>query len=156
VKIQQTGYFMIHDPLVVFFLAALNISDLTRLADSLQAVKEGIVNAYETKTGLSRTRLSKLMTDEIWMDAKKAADLGFVDEIVGTEKKVLDLPKNTAIVNALGFGNLPPALLQAMQTENVAPVAAASEPLLTEDMQREAQTLREQVEKILRKEKEDA
>jgi len=157
IKIQQTGYFMIHDPSVVFFLAQLNITDLTRLADSLQAVKEGIVNAYETKTGLSRARLSKLMTEETWMDAQKAVDLGFVDEVMKTEKKVIDLPKNTAVVNALqGYTNVPPAILQAMESINVAPVEAASEPLLTEDMQREAQTLREQVEKILRKESEDA
>ena len=82
VRIQDTAYFMIHDPSVVFFMAALNIEDLTRLANSLEAVKEGIINAYEAKTGLSRARLSKLMTDETWMDAQKALDLGFVDEIV--------------------------------------------------------------------------
>jgi ATP-dependent Clp protease protease subunit len=67
VVIQDTAYFMIHDPSVVFFMAALNIEQLTRLASSLEAVKEVIMNTYQGKTGLSRPRLSKLMTDETWM-----------------------------------------------------------------------------------------
>jgi ATP-dependent Clp protease protease subunit len=103
VCIQDTAYFMIHDPSVVFLMAALKIVALTRLADSLQAVKEGIVNAYETKTGLSRARLSKLMTDETWMDAHKALDLGFVDEIMSHNQALsLSLPiDNAAVINGL-------------------------------------------------------
>ena len=112
IKMQETAYFMIHDPLAVFFLAALNIEELTRMANSLQAVKEGIVNSYESRTGLSRSRLSKLMTDETWMDAQKAVDLGFVDEIIKGEKKQIELPDNAAIVNVLyNFMNVPEELL---------------------------------------------
>jgi hypothetical protein len=99
---------------VVFFLAALNIEDLTRMADSLQVVKEGIMNAYASKTGLSRPRLSKMMTDESWMDAQKALDLGFIDEIIHGEAKPIpsqDLVQSAAIVNALrNFMNVPAAL----------------------------------------------
>ena len=117
VRIQEGGYFMVHDPLVMFFLASLNIEELTRLADSLQAVKDGIMNIYETKTGLSRARLSKMMTDETWMDARKALDFGFIDEIVTIEKKI-SLPENTAMVNALlNFKNVPPALLSSAQSK---------------------------------------
>lgn len=153
VKIQNTGYFMVHDPLMVFFLAALNIEDLTKITSALEAVKEGIVNAYESKTGLSRTRLSKLMTDETWMDAQKALDLGFVDEIVKSEKKLIDLPKSAAVVNALqNFSNVPPAVLQAVQSVDVPEEVEPSKPLISDDIKREAQTLREQVESILRKE----
>ena len=112
IKMQETAYFMIHDPLVVFLLAMLNIEELTRMANSLQAVKEGIMNSYETRTGLSRPRLSKLMTEETWMDAQKAIDLGFVDEIIKGEKKLIEMPENAAIVNALhNFMNVPEELL---------------------------------------------
>jgi ATP-dependent Clp protease, protease subunit len=122
--IQDTAYFMIHDPMAVFFLAALNIEELTRMADSLKAVKEGIINAYETKTGLSRSRLSKLMTDETWMDANKALDLGFVDEIIRAEHPIpVDLGGKAAVVNALrNFVNVPAALL--------APATAPEEPAI--------------------------
>lgn len=113
VKMQDTAYFMIHDPMAVFFLAALNIEELTRMVDSLRAVKEGIINAYETRTGLSRTRLAKLMTDETWMDAQKAVDLGFVDEIIRAEQAApVDWGDKAAVVNALrNFVNVPAALL---------------------------------------------
>lgn len=48
----------------------------------LSEVKESIINAYEIKTGLSRTKLSRLMDAETWMDAHSAVELGFADEIM--------------------------------------------------------------------------
>lgn len=158
VRIQDTAYFMIHDPSVIFFLAQLNIEELTRMADSLQAVKEGIINAYETKTGLSRPRLSKMMTDTTWMDATKAQDLGFVDEILRDQKPIpIDLGQNAAVVNVLSnYANVPPALMQALQLVNAPAAEEPSEPLLTDDMKREAQTLRDKVSTILGKEYNDA
>lgn len=149
VKMRSTGYFMIHDPSVVFFLAQMNIEDLTRLANSLQAVKEGIVNAYQDRTDLSRERISKLMTEETWMDAQRAFDLGFIDEILSFEEKKLLLPANTAVVNGLqNFAHVPQAVLDAMNDDHPAEVEASA-PTMTEDMQREAQALRERVSSIL-------
>ncbi len=128
VRIQETAYFMIHDPLAIFMFASLNIEDVSRLTDTLKALKEGIVNAYETKTGLSRNRISNLMTEETWMDAQKALDLGFVDEIIRGESKKLVLPQNAAVVNALrDFSNVPEALKLAstpVQTQVDSPAAA--------------------------------
>lgn len=157
VQIQDTAYFMIHDPSVVFFLAALNIEDLTRLADSLGAIKEGIVNAYEVKTGLSRTRLSKLMTDETWMDAKKAQDLGFVDEILTNPNNEIRIPiENAAYVNGLrNYTKVPAALLQALTQGDQPAPEISSGSMLTDEQQREAQILRDQVTNILKKEKND-
>ncbi len=48
----------------------------------LDEVKESIINAYEIKTGMSRTKLSHLMDSETWMDAHTAVELGFADEIM--------------------------------------------------------------------------
>ncbi|HIY01358.1 MAG TPA: ATP-dependent Clp protease proteolytic subunit [Candidatus Blautia faecipullorum] len=48
----------------------------------LSEVKESIINAYVLKTGLSRARLSHLMDAETWMDANKAVELGFADDIM--------------------------------------------------------------------------
>lgn len=155
VRMQETAYFMIHDPSFVFFLAQINLEQMERMAACLKAVKEGIINAYETKTGLSRSRLAKLMTEETWMDAQKAVDLGFVDEVVRGGQKALALPKNTAVVNALrSFTNVPQAVIEAMNTECVTDEAEpSSEPLLSDEQEREAQELRERVDQILNKEK---
>jgi ATP-dependent Clp protease protease subunit len=56
--------------------------EMRRAIDMLSEVKESIINAYETKTGLGRTKLSKLMDAETWMSAHKAMELGFSDGIL--------------------------------------------------------------------------
>jgi len=151
VRIQDTGYFMVHDPSVVFLMAQLiNIEDLTRMANALKAIKEGILNAYVSKTGLSRERLSRLMTEETWMDAQKALDLGFVDEIIHYEKPIpIQLPQGAAVVNALrNYSNLPTPIAQALENTNILPSESSA---LTEDMKHEAQVLYERVQNILKK-----
>lgn len=127
VKIQESAYFMIHDPLVAFFFAVLNVEDLSRLLDELKTVKGGIVDGYQTKTGLSRERLSKLMTDETWMTGQEAVALGFADELITandkkTKKVTKSAMKNAALINALrNYVNVPAALL--------APATAPEEPV---------------------------
>ena len=61
--------------------------DMEKAIDILNEVKESIINAYELKTGQSRTVLSHLMDSETWMNANKAIELGFADEILEDEKK---------------------------------------------------------------------
>ena len=41
---------------------------------------------YVLKTGLSRPKLSHLMDAETWMDANKAVELGFADDIMARAK----------------------------------------------------------------------
>src|SRR5699024_12814107 len=58
-------------------------SDLMEKAiRTLNEVKESIINAYAFKTGLTHSRIAKLMENETWMNAKKAVELGFADEIL--------------------------------------------------------------------------
>jgi len=127
VTIQPTGYFMIHDPSVSFMFASLNIEDLTRLAGSLQNVKEGIINAYEAKTGLGRKQLANLMTEETWMNAYKALELGFVDAVTEGGKKLAlpDMPEGVAVTNAVrGYAHVPDAVKMAMEDGENARVRA--------------------------------
>jgi ATP-dependent Clp protease protease subunit len=49
----------------------------------LESTKQAIINAYQSKTGLSEAKLSHMMDAETWMNAKKAVELGFADEIFG-------------------------------------------------------------------------
>ena len=48
----------------------------------LSEIKESIINAYELKTGMSRAKIARLMDAETWMDANKAMELGFADEML--------------------------------------------------------------------------
>ena len=61
----------------------------------LDEVKESIINAYEIKTGLSRAKLSHLMDAETWMDANKAVELGFADDILKRPGEAEDLETPT-------------------------------------------------------------
>lgn len=82
--ISPTGYLMVHNPMT---FASGNKSDMEKAIALLEEIKEGIINAYVRKTGLSRNKISKLMDDETWLNAEKALQLGFVDGILFEGKK---------------------------------------------------------------------
>ncbi|MBR2087011.1 MAG: Clp protease ClpP [Oscillospiraceae bacterium] len=90
VQMSPTALLMIHDPSTIAFG---NAKDMEKAISTLNEVKESIINAYAAKTGLSRNRISKLMSDETWINAKKAVELGFADEILFDEKKPAPEPE---------------------------------------------------------------
>lgn len=49
--------------------------------------KQSIINAYAAKSGLTHARIANLMSNETWMNAKKAVELGFADEILFSKKE---------------------------------------------------------------------
>jgi ATP-dependent Clp protease protease subunit len=108
VLMQDTAFFMIHDPMA---LAWGSIEEIKQILDLLKTVKSGIMAAYETKTGLDIEKLSKMMTAETWMTAKEAKEYGFIDDVIaGKQPKVFE---NAAIMNALrNYQNVPAALLE--------------------------------------------
>ncbi len=59
--------------------------DMSKSAEILKTIDTSIANAYELKTGKKHSELLNLMGDETWMDAKKAIELGFVDEVLFDE-----------------------------------------------------------------------
>ena len=79
VLMSPTGMLMIHDPSTI---AMGNSEDMRKAIDVLNEVKESIINAYTAKTKLSHARIANLMSNETWMNAKKAVELGFADGIL--------------------------------------------------------------------------
>ena len=84
VLMAPTAMMMIHNPMTIAFG---NHDDMEKAIDMLDEVKESIINAYEIKTGMSRAKLSHLMDQETWMNANKAIELGFADDVLTDEKK---------------------------------------------------------------------
>lgn len=76
---------MIHNPMT---MAAGDTTEMKKAISMLTEVKESIINAYELKTGMNRDKIAKLMDAETWMDANKAVELGFADEILSRESSV--------------------------------------------------------------------
>ena len=79
VVMSPTALIMIHNP---WTSACGDTSDMQKAIALLDEVKESIINAYEIKTGMDRGQLSELMNAETWMNAYRAQELGFCDEIL--------------------------------------------------------------------------
>lgn len=96
VVMSPVAMMMIHNPSTVAFGDRV---DMQKAMAMLDEVKESIINAYEIKTGMSRTKLAHMMDAETWMDARSAVDLGFADDVDE------DLPKmtfsETTVMNSL-------------------------------------------------------
>ena len=89
VLMAPTALMMIHNPATGAFG---DHSDMQQAIEMLNEVKESIINAYEIRTGISRSKLSHMMDDTTWMNARKAIELGFADEILTDEKLAVDIP----------------------------------------------------------------
>ncbi len=79
VLMSPVSMMMIHNPATIAFG---DTAEMQKAINMLAEVKESIMNAYEIKTGMSRTKISHLMDAETWMDAHKAVELGFADDVL--------------------------------------------------------------------------
>lgn len=106
VLMSPVSMMMIHNPMTIAFGDS---GEMQRAIDMLKSVKDSIINAYELKTGMSRTKLAHLMDAETWMDAYKAIELGFADEVIQRKSAVDEMEvsqvsmlySKTAVVNSL-------------------------------------------------------
>jgi len=107
VYMSPVAMMMIHNPMTV---AIGDTEEMKKAISMLDEVKESIMNAYEIRTGLNRTKISHLMDAESWFNAKKAVELGFADKILfegdlGNEKEENKLEavmfSRTAVTNSL-------------------------------------------------------
>ena len=81
------SYMVIHNP---FTIAIGDSEEMLRAKAMLDEVKEGIINAYESKTKLDRAEISRLMNEESCFNAKKAVSLGFADGMLYSDDKTED------------------------------------------------------------------
>lgn len=93
VLMSPTACLMIHDPMTI---AVGNTEEMEKAISILNTVKESIIDAYEIKTGMDRKEIAKLMSEETWMDSKKAVELGFADGIL--EKESLPVSDKVTLV----------------------------------------------------------
>ena len=80
VIMSPTAIMMIHNPITS---VSGGCGDMGNAMERLRETKEGLIPAYELKTGLPRAEISRLMDASTWMNARKAVALGFADGILG-------------------------------------------------------------------------
>lgn len=78
-RISPTALFMVHN---VSGSAAGDFHDMQQEAEILQTANKAVAAAYLEKTGKSMEELLGIMDAETWMDAQKAVEYGFVDEVI--------------------------------------------------------------------------
>ena len=104
VLMSPVSMMMIHNPATAAFG---DHEEMQKAMDMLSSVKDSIINAYEIKTSLSRSKISHLMDSETWMDANKAVELGFADDIMSRPAEDMKAPavsmlySKAAVVNSL-------------------------------------------------------
>ena len=87
-KIYMTpvSFMWIHNPSM---LAWGDSHEMERAKNTLDEVKEGIINAYEVRTGISRAVLSHMMDDDEPMSAWKAVSHGFAGGVMGADGEII-------------------------------------------------------------------
>tara|TARA_R100001530_G_scaffold133847_2_gene107823 strand:+ start:902 stop:2020 length:1119 start_codon:yes stop_codon:yes gene_type:complete len=83
ITMAENSMMMIHDP---WAFVQGSADDMDAMSDVLGKIKRGIVESYHDKTGLGKRKVAAMMTDETWMTANEAVELGFADETAGELK----------------------------------------------------------------------
>ena len=135
VLMSPTALLMIHDPSTI---AMGNAKDMEKAIETLNEVKESIINAYAAKSGLRRSKIAELMSNETWMNAKKAVELGFADEVLfeagepepeGEGEKAVTAPEAKMYSSRM----MDQAILNRLGISDVAEPKAREEPLIGMD-----------------------
>ena len=84
VLMSPTALMMINNP---YTIAIGDSEEMQKAASMLDEIKETIINAYQLRTGLSRTKLSNLMDAESFFPVNKAMEMGFADGMLEDKKR---------------------------------------------------------------------
>lgn len=109
VMISPTAQIMIHN--------ATNWShgdhrDHQQSADMIKSTNKSIANAYILKTGLPEADVLAMMDSETWLNAQKAVEMGFADEIMFEDKSNPRL-----VASAVSSQLLPLEVIERMRNE---------------------------------------
>lgn len=90
---------MIHDPMAPTYG---NSAELRKTAETLDSIKGSLVATYRDRTLQTENKISAMMTEETWMTAEEAAELGFADR-VDNRKVEASISGTTATVNGISM-----------------------------------------------------
>lgn len=103
---------LIHDPLVCLS-GYYNRSELDKITELCDKIKSSIIATYRSRIkDVSEEEFDQLMTEERWMDANEAQEIGLVDEVAYSDIKDIEDRGTYLVVNSVKvkkehFKNLP-------------------------------------------------
>lgn len=102
VVMPENTMMMIHDPISYAFG---NADEMRETADLLDKFKNSILSGYADKSGKTVDDISALLSNETWLTAQEAVDMGFADEIIGAIEVV-------AMSREWNFKNAPESIIK--------------------------------------------
>ena len=82
ILISPVAYMMIHNP---WSMAVGDAKEMRKTARTLDEITEGLITAYQQRTGKTRDQLKRMLENETWMSAQTCVDEGFADGVYGGE-----------------------------------------------------------------------
>lgn len=110
VQIYDTAYMMIHNPGYLMLVGYITADLMRKWSAELDLFREGLINAYEARTGMKRDALGKMMDEETWMTAQQAVEMGFADKVITGETA----PAGVSASALTGFQHVPAAVIQSV------------------------------------------
>ena len=125
---------MIHNPAT---MAYGDKAEMEKTIGMLSEVKESIINAYEIKSGIARTKIAHMMDNETWLNARKAVELGFADEILFDKSEETEPEPSAMLYTPMTVTN---SLAQKMKPKPKKP-PAVHDKVLAETLEKRLQLL---------------
>ena len=110
VLISPVGYMMIHDP---WSYVVGNAREMEHEAQVLREIGEGIVAAYQKKTGKTTDEIRRLLEAETYMNAQSAIENGFCDGLFTPDEDKAALAQASAPAASMRGRDYTPAAYMA-------------------------------------------
>lgn len=123
VMMSPTAQIMVHRSLTV---ASGNKNVFDQASQMLNSVDEGMLNAYEHKTGKDRAELLALMDGETFFNAQEAVTHGFADEIMFAQTEKVVASASAPVFSNEIINKIKSKLIRENMLPGGAPVAASS------------------------------
>jgi ATP-dependent protease ClpP protease subunit len=104
VTMAEGSLLMVHLP---WTMIAGNADDLRKEAEVLDQHKETLIDIYASNSPLSRGEIEAMLSEETWLTAVEAHELGMITDVAGELKQA-------ASVNIDAFNNAPNELLEIL------------------------------------------
>lgn len=84
ISITEGSHIMVHKP---WSMAMGDANSMRKEAEVLDSLESGIIDIYAARTGKSREKLEKWVSEETWFKGAAAVDAGFADNVIPAKRK---------------------------------------------------------------------
>ena len=83
IEMGEGALMMIHDPMSGVMG---NAAEMRKMADVLDKVGGSLADIYVNKTGLDKAKVLQMMSEETWLTAQEAVEMGFANKAIGAKQ----------------------------------------------------------------------